>query len=131
MAKYKTKPEYVDAFQWTGGPEQTEDPDWIVDAIKNHVVAIVNHNGLLMSIVSGGNNSTARVGDWIVRDAQGNIRACKPDIFEATYDRVLKRVMVCGVDCHPGDSVCNNYCNMAPQKGPMAKEPPDGPDKGL
>jgi hypothetical protein len=38
------------------------------------------------------------------------------------------RVMVCGVDCHPGDSVCNNYCNKAPQKGPMAKEPPPGPD---
>jgi len=36
--------------------------------------------------------------------------------------------MVCGVDCHPGDANCNNYCNMAPQKGPMADKAPPGPD---
>lgn len=32
-------------------------------------------------------------------------------------------VMVCGVDCRPGDANCNNYCNMAPQKGSMADMP--------
>jgi hypothetical protein len=37
-------------------------------------------------------------------------------------------VMICGVDCHPHDDICNNYCNMAPEKGPMAKSPPPGPD---
>lgn len=36
--------------------------------------------------------------------------------------------MICGVDCHPGDAVCNNYCNQSPQKGPMASKPPLGPD---
>lgn len=25
--------------------------------------------------------------------------------------------------CSPGDDACNNYCNMAPQKGPMADRP--------
>lgn len=35
-----------------------------------------------------------------------------------------RRVMVCGVDCFPGDDACNNYCNRAPQKGPMAEHPP-------
>ena len=25
--------------------------------------------------------------------------------------------------CTPGDDRCNNYCNMAPQKGPMQKAP--------
>jgi hypothetical protein len=37
-------------------------------------------------------------------------------------------VMICGVDCHPGDANCNNYCNLAPQKGPMADAPMPGPD---
>ena len=37
-------------------------------------------------------------------------------------------VMVCGVDCHPSDAVCNNYCNLAPRLGPMAPRPPAGPD---
>lgn len=27
--------------------------------------------------------------------------------------------------CTPGDDRCNNYCNMAPQKGPMQKAPLD------
>ena len=40
----------------------------------------------------------------------------------------LRRVLVCGVDCRPGDANCNNYCNRAPQKGPMAAYPPKGPD---
>lgn len=25
--------------------------------------------------------------------------------------------------CTPGDAHCNNYCNMAPEKGPMQKHP--------
>ncbi|MER9376020.1 hypothetical protein [Mesorhizobium sp. M0491] len=25
--------------------------------------------------------------------------------------------------CTPGDDACNNYCNMAPQKGPMVDRP--------
>lgn len=37
-------------------------------------------------------------------------------------------VMICGVDCRPGDATCNNYCNLAPQKGPMQPYPPPGPD---
>jgi len=37
-------------------------------------------------------------------------------------------VMICGVDCRPGDLICNNYCNLAPHKGPMQRYPPVGPD---
>jgi len=25
--------------------------------------------------------------------------------------------------CYPGDATCNNYCNMAPERGPMADAP--------
>lgn len=39
----------------------------------------------------------------------------------------IQGVYVCGYDrdkgqpgrCTPGDDHCNNYCNMAPEKGPM------------
>ena len=42
-----------------------------------------------------------------------------------------KGCFVCGYEgdkgqygrCTPGDENCNNYCNMAPEKGPMAPEP--------
>lgn len=30
----------------------------------------------------------ASPGDWIIRGVQGEFYPCKPDIFEATYDRV-------------------------------------------
>lgn len=32
--KYKKKPIIIDAFQWTGGPEQEDDPEWILNAIN-------------------------------------------------------------------------------------------------
>ena len=32
------------------------------------------------------------------------------------------KVMVCGVDCHPGDENCNNYCNHDTSK-PMSDHP--------
>lgn len=69
-----------------------------------------------------------RNGDWIITGIKGEKYACKPDIFAVTYEACPKRSMICGVDCHPGDAVCNNYCNLAPQKGPMQDHPPAGPD---
>jgi hypothetical protein len=32
-------------------------------------------------------------------------------------------VAVCGQDCVPGSSLCNNYCNLDPLKGPMKDRP--------
>jgi hypothetical protein len=31
---------------------------------------------------------TASVGDWIIKGVKGEFYPCKPDIFEATYERV-------------------------------------------
>lgn len=31
---------------------------------------------------------TANVGDWIIRGVKGELYPCKPDIFEATYEKV-------------------------------------------
>ena len=36
----------------------------------------------------------------------------------------LREVMICGVDCNPGDGRCNNYCNHDTSK-PMADRPPE------
>lgn len=33
--RYTKKPITVDAFKWTGGSNQAEDPDWILEAMKN------------------------------------------------------------------------------------------------
>lgn len=35
---------------------------------------------------------------------------------------MVQKIMICGIDCHPGDSNCNNYCNHDPSK-PMPNSP--------
>ena len=122
--KYKKKPVVIEAQRlteqngqsiatWCGGTwHPTEKPGY---ACKLNVTTL---EGVMQT----------NVGDYIIKGIKGEFYPCKPDIFEATYEPQPHRVMVCGVDCHPGDSVCNNYCNSAPQKGPMASEPPPGPD---
>lgn len=79
----------------------------------------------VLRILGNGQISAAR-GAELIREIR---RGGKPELmpFEPPVARP-HRVMVCGADCYPGDAICNNYCNMAPQKGPMASAPPPGPD---
>lgn len=93
MAQFRKKPVVVDAFLWTGGPDQTEDPQWIVDAIKSRAVTFARPMGafvregevshMLIETLEG--VVIARPGDWIIKGEQGEIYHCKPDIFAATY----------------------------------------------
>ena len=39
MAKYRKKPVVIGAFQWAGGEEQAEDPEWICDDIRAKLAA--------------------------------------------------------------------------------------------
>lgn len=32
----------------------------------------------------------ANIGDWIIQGIKGELYPCKPDIFEKTYEEVLK-----------------------------------------
>lgn len=92
MPKYRKKPVVIEAFKWTGGPEQNEDPNWIVEAINNGDVTFIGHRAgvgkLVMGIQTLEGLMTAQPGDYIIRGVQGEIYPCKPDIFEATYEKV-------------------------------------------
>ena len=62
--------------------------------------------------------NASRDGDQIVLTVRGD-----PTTVSGVY--------ICGHDrdkgqlgrCTPGDQHCNNYCNMAPEKGPMQDRP--------
>lgn len=90
MGKYRKKPVVIDAFKWTGGPDQTEDPEWIIDAIKAERVFFTNvgtehvqmHIGTLEGVM------TATPGDFIILGVANEIYPCKPEIFEATYEAI-------------------------------------------
>lgn len=61
----------------------------------------------------------------INRDAEGNVTVAvreAPTIREGVH--VCANPSDAGPGrCTPGGSTCNNYCNMAPQKGPMQDHP--------
>ena len=88
MAHYRKKPVVIEAFKWTGGPDQEEDPVWICNAIKAGEVTF-KHRGtsqvvLIIKTLEG--DMIAQRGDFIILGVKGEIYPCKPDIFEETYE---------------------------------------------
>lgn len=90
MAIYRKKPVKIEAFKWTGGPDQVEDPIWIKAEIECGNVRF--DKGLddecIMVIRTLEGLMSASPGDYIIKGIKGEIYPCKPDIFEATYDFV-------------------------------------------
>lgn len=92
--KYKKKPVVVDAFLWTGAPTQPEDPEWMIEAIRKGIVVIkktmdpLTPKGVIMTINTLEGVMKAELGDYIIKGVKGELYPCKPDIFEATYEKV-------------------------------------------
>jgi len=87
---YRKKPVIIEAFMWTGDFLQKEDPEWIVEEVKNGMIFFGQniHNKLVMKIITLEGIMEASVGDYIIKGVKGEIYPCKPDIFEATYELV-------------------------------------------
>lgn len=90
MGFYRKKPVIIEAFFWTAGADQTEDPIWICEAIKEGKVWFVNQNTdrVEMRIRTLEGVMIGNQGDWIIKGIKGEIYPCKPDIFLATYEAV-------------------------------------------
>jgi hypothetical protein len=88
MGLFRKKPVVIEAFLWTGGPDQTEDPDWAVEAIKRGDIffAQAGTPQVQMRIKTLEGIMLANQGDYIIRGVKGEIYPCKPDIFAATYE---------------------------------------------
>jgi len=88
--KYRKKPVVIEAFKWTGGPDQTEDPEWIVEAIRAGKVRFENTGmpdvAMLIDTLEG--THRANQGDYIIQGVKGELYPCKPDIFHMTYEEV-------------------------------------------
>jgi len=90
MSKWRKKPVVIDAFRWTGGPDQTEDPEWCIEAIKAGTVRFegIGTPDVAMLIDTLEGTHRAKQGDFIIRGVNGELYPCKPDIFGATYEAV-------------------------------------------
>lgn len=86
--KFRKKPVVIEAMQWTG-----DMADWhaLYDFCKG-ADGISNltgpHSETRCSITTREGTMFAEQGDWIIRGIKGEFYPCKPDIFEATYERV-------------------------------------------
>ena len=92
MSKWKRRePETIEAFQWTGGPDQVEDPAWIVDAIREGNVVFrenLDERCVEMRVTNPvGLWTYAKPGDWVVKaQVDGRFLVASDDVFRAKYE---------------------------------------------
>ncbi len=87
MSKYRKKPVILDAWYWQGTNSLHANsfckarrlPEFNMGA-RNGIA------GLIIPTLEG--DMIARCGDWIIKGVKGEFYPCKPDIFEATYEKV-------------------------------------------
>ena len=81
MGQYRKKPVVIEAEQYLLG--EVIRAKWLFDAMESGDV-FSDADGLKIKTLEG--VMSASVGDWIIRGVKGEIYACKPDIFAATYE---------------------------------------------
>jgi hypothetical protein len=84
--KYRKKPVIISAILWTG--ENFEELSKLGKETKREVIYEESDMSLKIKTLEG--IMKADVGDYIIKGVKGELYPCKPDIFEATYERVAK-----------------------------------------
>lgn len=87
--KFRKKPVVIEAFQYDGDFMYSDGtyyvPEWAVKALKDGVFHF-NCSELTIETLEG--LMHASVNDYIIRGVNDELYACKPDIFEKTYEPV-------------------------------------------
>jgi len=101
--RYRKKPVVIEAFQMTKERrwDNSEWPNWLHEAwqkdpsegavwIDPDATMIADGRESADELVCGTLEGVHRIdfGDWIIQGVQGELYPCKPDIFEATYEKV-------------------------------------------
>jgi hypothetical protein len=81
MGKYRKKPVVIDAFQYTGVLTSELD-NFLVGATWSFDPS----EGIKIATLEG--VMKADPYDWIIKGVKGEFYPCKPDIFDATYEKV-------------------------------------------
>ena len=85
MNKYRKKPVVIEARQLEFG-NQDEIMRWCHSTRSHSTPPMRAVTGIIISTLEG--DMIALYGDWIIRGVKGEFYPCKPDIFEATYEKV-------------------------------------------
>lgn len=94
--RFTKKPVTIDAWRIAlTNPE----PDWVRDAFALEKLDwCPAGEGLYISTLEG--HMKGDMGDWLIRGVKGELYACKPDIFEATYAPAALQSAPSGFDAH-------------------------------
>ena len=86
--KYRKKPVVIDAVQWTG-----DNLDVILTFCAGDATYELMARGnseLVIATLEDGNGTARHVasrGDWIIKGVKDEFYPCKPEIFDATYEK--------------------------------------------
>ena len=87
MAHYRTRPMTFEAhcFKLDG-----TEPEWLKAALGDRKGWRQGWSNNIPYVMATTPEGPMRVnfGDWIIRGVNGKLAVCKPDIFEATFERV-------------------------------------------
>lgn len=86
--KYRKKPIIIDAVQITDEWFDGDHPNPLHPMSYPNNSVMIDPRNRTVSIETLEGTMTAHVGDWIITGVKGERYACKPDIFEATYEKV-------------------------------------------
>jgi hypothetical protein len=83
MTFYRKKPVVIQAVQWTG-----ENNTEILHFCSTcYITSSGKAKDLIVSTLEG--DMSASTGDFIIKGVKGEFYACKPDIFDMTYETVI------------------------------------------
>lgn len=85
MSKFRKKPIEVEAMQFIGDHESA----FAISQWAEFVgVGTCSVKGYYLKVFTLEGVMHAQPGDWIIKGVKGEFYPCKPDIFEATYEKV-------------------------------------------
>lgn len=82
IEKARKKPVVVDVFHYENRSQFSEIVDWV-----DNVLTIYEDDGIDIQTLEG--VTIASLGDWIIKGVKGEFYACKPDIFDMTYELIV------------------------------------------
>jgi hypothetical protein len=91
MFKYRKKPVVIEAYRIILGDNvdlhnTSTYPQWFAEACANGTIVVEDMDTMYIKTLEGPLHVSD--GDWIIKGVKGELYPCKPDIFEATYDKV-------------------------------------------
>jgi hypothetical protein len=86
MAQYRKKPVVITAVQYDGNFRCLD--VFSINEVSHFVISRDEEGNQCIKIPTLEGEMTASIGDYIVRGIKGEYYPCKPDIFEATYEKV-------------------------------------------